>query len=355
MVSRFSLCAFAVVLLAVAGLRGCSRDDGPQVVLYASADEFLVRDVIGEFEKQTGTRVLYVGDTEAQKTAGLVNRLRSEKDNPQADVFWSSEPFLTIKLAEEGVLAPHESDELRDWPAKWRDADRRWHGFAARARVIVYSTERIPADEVPTTWMALTQERWKGRLAMADPRFGTTGGHLAAMREYWTRTVGAGFYEAFLMGLADNSIMILPGNGPVVDAIIRGEADIGMTDTDDVWVRQAQGAKVAAVYARHEVDPANEGGGTLMMPNTVARISGGPNPAHAAALINFLLSDKVERMLSQSASHNIPLRPGLAEAQSPYLVTDPLDVHLHRAADGFDQAIDLAVQLLMTRESDDAQ
>ena len=336
-------------------VRGCSRDDRPQVVLYASADEFIVREVVAEFEKQTGIRVLYVGDTEAQKTAGLVNRLRSERDNPQADVFWSSEPFFMIRLAKDGVLSPHESEAVRDWPAQWRDENRLWHAFAARARVIAYSTDRVPPDEVPTTWMGLTQDRWKGRLAMADPRFGTTGGHLAVMREHWNRSVGAGFYEAFLMGLADNDVMILPGNGPVVDAIVRGEADIGMTDTDDVWVRRAQGAKVGAVYARHEVDPSAEGGGTLLILNTLARVSGGPNPKHAGTLIDFLLSEQIERLLAESASHNIPLRAELADAGSEYRVPDPLDVDLHRAADGLEEAIELAVQTLMTRKTSDVE
>ena len=100
---KFLICLTALLCAA------CARHDEPTVVLYASADEHIVREVIRDFERQTGITVLLVGDTEVKKTTGLVDRLRSEKDHPQADVLWSSEVFLTIALAEEGVLEPHLS------------------------------------------------------------------------------------------------------------------------------------------------------------------------------------------------------------------------------------------------------
>ncbi|MHC5009094.1 MAG: hypothetical protein ACYTGF_17245 [Planctomycetota bacterium] len=78
---------FCVVLASVAG--GCSPSE-PGVVLYVSADDHIARQVVGAFERETGIRVATVGDTEQTKTTGLANRLRAERDNPQADVFWSS-------------------------------------------------------------------------------------------------------------------------------------------------------------------------------------------------------------------------------------------------------------------------
>jgi ABC-type Fe3+ transport system substrate-binding protein len=77
---------------------------------------------------------------------------------------------------------------------------------------------------------------------------------------------------------------------------------------------------------------ANEGIGTLLIPNTVARIKGGPNPAHAATLIDFLLSEEVERMLAESTSHNIPLREALQDSYAQYAAPDPLKVDWERAA-----------------------
>ncbi|MCZ6794061.1 MAG: extracellular solute-binding protein, partial [Planctomycetota bacterium] len=199
-------------LLAAVLAVGCSdRQDHPHVVLYVSADAHLARSVAAAFEAETGVRVDLVGDTELKKTTGLVERLRGERDHPQADVFWSSEIFMTIALADEGVLAPHDSEAVAGWPAEWRDADGRWFAFAARARVIVFAPERLAPAHVPETWTDLSHPRLRGRIAMADPRFGTTGGHLGAMKAFWERAAGPAYYEAFLIGLRDNEVRLLPG------------------------------------------------------------------------------------------------------------------------------------------------
>jgi iron(III) transport system substrate-binding protein len=336
------------------GPAGCAPEvELPEVVLYVSADEHIARQVIAAFELTHAVSVRFVGDTEAQKTTGLANRLRSEKDHPQADVFWSSEVFQTIALAEEGIFDEHLSDATADWPKAHRDGERHWYGFAARPRVIVYAPDRVAPEEVPTSWMNLTSDVYKDRVVMADPRFGTTGGHLGAMNVYWDRMIG-GYYEAFLLGLAENGIRILPsGNAGVVRAVVSGEADLGMTDADDVWAARAQGHKLELVYPVHTPDAGDIGNGTLLIPNTVARVKGGPHAETAALLIDFLLSETVERKLAESVSHNIPLRPGLADAYPEYAVTDPLRVGFDAVARARQDAIDLAMSMLLPEDPED--
>jgi iron(III) transport system substrate-binding protein len=325
---------------------GCGRP-APDVVLYVSADDHVARQVVQAFEQHTGLRVASVGDAEQSKTTGLANRLRSEADHPQADVFWSSEIFNTINLAAEGVLDEYASPAAADWPARFRDPQHRWYGFAARARVIVFAPDRVAPEDRPRTWMDLTQPRYKGRIVMADPRFGTTGGHLAAMEAFWTRLVGPAYYEAFLMGLAANEVRLLPsGNAGVLQAVADGEADLGLTDTDDVWAARARGLDVDLVYPRHDADAPDSGGGTLLIPNTVARVRGAPHPEAAARLIDFLLSEEVERMLAESVSHNVPIRPGLADDYPRYAVPDPLRVDYRRAAAGLQGAVEQAMTRL---------
>ncbi len=335
------------LVLPIALLAGCPRDSGPSVVVYVSADEYIARQVFSAFEEATGIRVRFVGDTEAKKTTGLIARLRAEADNPQADVFWSSEIFMTIGLADDGLLEPLESEATSDWPAQWRDPQRRWHGFGARARVIVYAPQRVAAEERPETWMDLTDSYWKGRLVMADPRFGTTGGHLGAIKAYWDREFQPGIYTAFLMGLADNDARLLPnGNAGVVAAVASGEADVGLTDTDDVWAAQAQGRDVQLIYPAHSNKPGATGIGTLLIPNTVGLVKGGPNPQEARRFIDFLLSERVERMLAESVSHNVPLRPGLAADYPDFAVPDPLRIDYRLAAAQRDEAVALAMRYL---------
>src|SRR5690349_18045716 len=97
------------VAWCVLSLAGCNRGSpAKEVVLYTSIDEPVARPILDAFTQQTGIKVILKTDTEASKTAGLVETLRAENANPQADVFWNNEPFHTINLAEEGVLAAYD-------------------------------------------------------------------------------------------------------------------------------------------------------------------------------------------------------------------------------------------------------
>ena len=163
----------------------------------------------------------------------------------------------------------------------------------------------------------------------------------------WDKEFMRGYYEAFLEGLAENETRLLPsGNAGVVEAVARGDADIGMTDTDDVWAAKARGLYVNLVYPRHEGQPDAKGGGTLLIPNTAALIKGGPNPQNARKLMEFLLSEKTERMLAESVSHNIPVRSSLAKDYPEYAIEDPLRVDYRAVSRARSKAVELAMKAL---------
>ncbi len=332
-------------IAAVALVAGCGRREA--VVVYVSADEGVARPILAAFEKETGIAVEPVFDTEATKTTGLAQRLRAERDRPRADLFWSSEIAFTITLAEEGVLAKASGPELDAWPAAWRDADQRWFAFAGRARVIAYAPSRVPADQVPATWMDLAKDRFRGRVAMADPRFGTTRTHMAAARWWWEAHDRHGHFEAWLEGLAENHVQVVTsGTAGVVEAIVNGTADLGMTDSDDVLAAKANGGDVAWVFARHASDPNEQGAGTLLIPNTAGLVQGGPHAEAAAKLLAFLLSPRCEEMLRDSASGNYPLGPGVAPRPSIAEPTDPLVVAWPKAAAGAEAAAAKAIEIV---------
>ena len=59
-------------------------------------------------------------------------------------------------------------------------------------------------------------------------------------------------------------------------------------------------------------------------------------------------------MLAESVSHNLPVRPELAEQYSEYAVPDPLRINYAKAAGMMRTAVEQAVRRLRDEDHDDA-
>ena len=326
------LCKGMLTLTLLVGAMqcGCARREEPsnRVVLYCSVDQAIAEPIIADYEGRTGQRVLVRFDTEASKTVGLVQRLRAEQSRPRADVFWSSEVFYTIRLAREGLFQSYHCDLTEGWPAAYADADGLWYGFGLRARSIAYNTRRVPVDRAPRSLEALLDQQWRGRIVMARPEFGTTGGDVAS----WFAHYGAERAMEILKSLQANGLRLVSGNSAAVRQVAHGQADICLTDTDDVYAAQRNGWPVAHF-------PLDQSGrGALAIPNTVALIEGGPHPQAARQLMAYLLSHPVEEQLWASDSHNCSIRTS-AEACGAYHIGKTLPIPYAEIADHLREAI----------------
>lgn len=271
------------------------------VTVYVSTDRVFSEPVLREYEKRSGVRVNAVYDTEETKSTGLANRLIAEQNRPQADVFWSNEPVRTLVLKSRGVLASYRSPNAEGIPEALVDPEGYWTGFSARIRVVAYNTKLVKVEEAPRSVFDLADPRWKGRVAIADPRFGSTSFHVAALYAH----VGDGKMDDFFRQLKANQVRIVDSNSVVRDLVARGEVHVGLTDTDDVNVAIENGQPVAMIL------PDRDGVGVPVMPNMVSLVANAPHPEEGRALIDYLLSPDVERMLAQSEAVQIPLHAGV--------------------------------------------
>lgn len=295
-----------VVLFVVLSVLGCNSGDrvstgDARVVVYVALDEMFSRPILDAFERQTGIRVVAQYDTEAAKTTGLVNRLLAERSRPRADVFWNNEVVQTIRLKQAGVLEPYDSPARAAIPDRFKDAEGYWTGLAARGRVLIYNTDLV--SEPPVSIHDFLDPKWRGQVAVARPLFGTTATHAATLFALWGEDKAKAFFE----GLKANGAAILPGNATVRDLVARGEFAIGWTDTDDANGAVEDGLPAAWLFPDQE-----EGGlGTLIIPNSVALIHGGPNAEAGKKLIDYLLSAEVEEALAKTRSIQMPVNPAV--------------------------------------------
>lgn len=260
---------------AAAGLGGCGRSSRGEVVVYAAQDQVFAEPILQEFTRQTGIRVRTVFDSEAVKTVGLANRLLAETNRPQADVFWGNEELRTRQLAALGVFR----------------ATNGWAAFGFRSRRLVVNHRLAPPGIVTNVvyLRELTNQVWRGKVALAYPLFGTTAAHFHALRQHW----GTEAWERWCRALQANRPLLVDGNSVVVQLVGRGEATIGLTDSDDIAAGQQRGYPILALPITEE---------TLLIPNTVAVVRGGPHPAEAQALLGYLQSRPVLDALLNAAA-----------------------------------------------------
>jgi iron(III) transport system substrate-binding protein len=320
----------------------CKKDSAApqrQVVIYCSVDQELAANLLAKFEKKTGIKVVAKYDSEDRKVVSLTQRLLAEKDAPAADVFWSGEVFHTIQLARQGVLAPYRSARTAGWPGRFADPQGLWYGFGCRARVIAYSTARVKPQDAPRKLEDLLDAKWKGRIVMANPAFGTTSDDVAG----WFAHYGPARAEEILHGLKANEVRTCAGNSDAVSMVSNGRAAVALSDTDDVFSAQRENMPVAFNFLRQGDK------GPLVFPTTAAIIRGAPHATEAAELMEFLLSDEMEQALIASDSHNTTVRGKGAPAEfAKYMIPidDALPIDYAAIADQLDLAVRKSGEIL---------
>lgn len=261
----------AVIALEKFTAKTTAGDNGGAVVIYTSQDEEYADPIFKDFQKQTGIQVRPVYDSEAVKTVGLVNRLLTERANPQCDVFWNNEEMRTRLLAERGIFRQTNG----------------WMLLGYRTRRIVVNTNLLPLAKAPRTFSDATNAAWRGKVALAYPLFGTTSTHFLALRQRW----GDAAWQDWCRALVANKALLVDGNSVVVKMAGGGEIWFGFTDSDDIASEQKEGMPVVALPMTDE---------NLVLHNTAGVIRGCPHPAAAQRLLDYLASPEVQQKLLQA-------------------------------------------------------
>lgn len=293
--------AFLLTVLG-AGCRDGAAKGQAEVVVYTSVDDVFARPVCERFERETGIPVRLVPDTEETKSTGLLNRLVAERARPVCDVFWSGDPVRASILKSKGVAAQYVSPMGAALPARYSDADGYWTGFSCRARVLIYNRKLVPDGREPKSVLDLADPRFRNQACLANPLFGTTSMHAAALFAKLGDDAAKRFFESF----AANGGRMLSSNGEVRRRVAAGEFAVGLTDTDDYSVARREGKPVGVVY------PDADGMGTVVVPNCAVLIAGGPNADNGKRFIDYLLTPAVELALAESEAAQMPVRAGVA-------------------------------------------
>lgn len=301
---RRALVVLTTLSLAALVAAGCGSDedsgskesakqsDEQALTVYSGREKEIVEPLYEQFEEQSGIdlKVRYAD------SAALSAQLQEEGERTPADVFYAQDAGAIGSV--ESLLAELPPAALANVPAQYRDRDGRWTGVTGRVRTLVYNTDELDPADLPTTVYDVTKPEWKGRVGVA-PTNASFIAFMTAMR----LEEGEDRAREFLEGLVANDAQIYEKNGPIVDAVGRGEVDTGLVNHYYYWERIAKDPELP--IANHFFGAGDIG--NLVNTSAIGVIEGTEHQEEAMALVEFMLSEGQEFIVNEAPEREYPL------------------------------------------------
>ena len=272
-----------------------SGDPG-SLVVYSGRSESLVGPIIEQFKEATGIDV----QVKYGSTFEIAATLMEEGKNSPADVFFAQDPGGLGAVSE--LLSSLPGDVVLNVPEWARSPDGSWVGISGRARVIVYSTELVSEDGLPTSVKDLTDPKWKGKIGW-PPTNASFRTMVTAMRLMW----GEDETRQWLLDMQANEPGIFPKNTPIVAAAGAGEVSVGLVNHYYLHrFIQEEGDDFAA----RNLFLKNGGPDSLVMVAGAGILETSENRDNAETFMRFMLS-KVAQQYFAGQTFEYPLVEGV--------------------------------------------
>jgi len=311
-----------IVLIVAAVLAVSLGGNSDSLTVYSGRSAELIGPLLDRFEKESGIElnVRYAGSTDMAAT------LLEEGDRSPADVFISQDAGALGVVEDAGLFAPLRADVLGLVPPQYRSATGHWVGISGRVRTVVYNTDRLTPEDLPSSILDFTDPKWKGRLGWA-PTNASFQAFVTALRV----TLGEDGAREWLEAMKANDIAEFPNNVTIVEATARGEIDAGFVNHYYLFQyldEQGEGFKARNYYTA----PGDVG--------TLVNVAGGgilASSGHAdeaAQLLAFLLSEESQRYFVEE-THEYALVEGIPSDLDLQSIRElqPLEIDLSQLHD----------------------
>ena len=273
------------------------RDPG-SLVIYSGRSESLVEPIIEQFEEVTGINVA----VKYGSTGEIAATILEEGQNSPADVFFAQDPGGLGEVANAGMFETLPTGITEKVPTWARSPESQWVGISGRGRVVVYNTDNLTEDQIPTSMEDFTKPEWKDRIGWA-PTNGSFQAMVTAMRVVW----GEDKTREWLLGIQANEPKVYPKNTPTVAAAAAGEVDVGFVN--HYYLHRFLAEQGEDFPARnYHVTGGGPGGIVLVAGGGILKTA--ENKDNAERFFNFMLSRVVQQYFS-GQTYEYPLVDGV--------------------------------------------
>lgn len=295
-----ALAAAALALVGCAPAEQPAADSqeeaaGPRYVNVYTSRHYGVEPVFDRFTEETGIEVRFTTGADAL----LRERLKAEGENTLADVFIAVDAGNLWLAAEDGLLAPVDSQVLQDnIPAELRDAENRWFGLTQRVRTILYHPDRVSADEL-STYEALADPQWKGRLVMRP----STHSYTQSLVSSLIAAHGEARAEEIVRGWVANEPILIDSDTEILKSLAAGRGDVAITNHYYLGrLLEEDSAFPIQLFWANQADR-----GAHVNVSGAGVTANAPNRENAIALIEWLSGEGQE--MFAGTNHEFPANP----------------------------------------------
>ncbi|MDC0710828.1 iron ABC transporter substrate-binding protein [Stigmatella sp. ncwal1] len=271
------------------------------LTVYSGRNERLVGPLYKAFTTQTGIEV----KVRYGETPQLAATLMEEGTKSPADVFVAQDAGALGALAKAQLLQPLPKAQVEKVDARFRSPEALWVGLSGRARVVAYNTAKVKPEALPTGIQGFTDPSWKGRIGWA-PSNGSFQAFVTALR----LLKGDAAAKAWLEGVKANAPRTYKNNAAIVEALGRGEIDVGFVNHYYLYAAKKDQGEALPV-ANHFLAAGDPG--TLVNVAGAAVLKSSKKAEAARQFIAFLLDTQAQQHFAQE-TFEYPLVPGVTAA-----------------------------------------
>jgi len=293
-------------------MAACDAGDGrTPVVVYSPHGRDQLELLERAFEREHADVDLRWLDMGSQD---ILDRVRSERVNPQADVWFGGPTVLFERGVRDSLLEPYRPVWADHVGPSGVDSAGHYFPVYRTPAVLVYNSVAVPREEVPEDWDEVLEPRWRDQVLIRDPLASGT------MRAIWGLIIQRGMRfpgdtapgMAWLRRLDGQTRTYTMNPALLTEKLSRQEGTLTLWDLPDVLISIGKGMPFGYVFPRS---------GTAVIDDAIGLIRGTRNPEAAKQFIDFVGSESAQ-ILAAREVFRLPARHGLPVDSIPPWVAD---------------------------------
>ncbi|KEK13526.1 iron ABC transporter substrate-binding protein [Lysinibacillus sphaericus] len=276
-----------------------------KLVIYTGRDEEMVQSVIDQFNKKYPDIEVEFLTMGAQQ---ILERLRGEKANPQADFWWGGTQSALIVGANEDLLHAWQPSFIDSIDGTHKDVDGRWFGEMLLPEVIMINSDLLTKENGPQDWNELLDPKWKDQIlirgVLASGTMRTIYSSMIVRQDANSPDKG---YE-WLLQLDANTKEYTQDPNALYLKLTRQEGSVSLWNLQDILLK-----KYTTDYPFDYIYPKS---GAPILVDGVAVVNNAKNLENAKLFVEFLFEKEMVTQLANDY-YQIPTRSDIDKASMP--------------------------------------